>query len=82
MLSMIAFEGREITVTANLVVRNVEEHVALALKRRAAAHGRSAEAEHREILRAALKRPQRKSLADVLAAMPAVGKDSDFARAK
>ncbi len=62
---------------ANLVVRHVDEQVALAL-----AHGRSAAAEHREILRAALKRPQRKSLADVLAAMPAVGKDADFSRAK
>lgn len=37
-----------------LTVRNVHEHVVRALKQRAAAHGRSAEAEHREILRAAL----------------------------
>ena len=64
----------------NLVVRNVENQVVQALKRRAVAHGHSAEAEHREILRAALKRPQRKSLANVLAAIPTVGKDADFAR--
>ena len=37
-----------------LTVRNVHEQVVRALKQRAAAHGRSAEAEHREILRAAL----------------------------
>lgn len=69
-------------MATNLVVRNVEEGVALALKKRAAAHGRSAESEHREILRAALKKPKRKTFAEVLAAMPNVGEDSDFARAK
>ncbi len=39
---------------AQLTVRNVNEQVVLALKRRAAARGRSAEAEHRELLRKAL----------------------------
>ena len=39
---------------ARLTVRNVTDQVVRALKRRAAAHGRSAEAEHREILRRAL----------------------------
>ncbi|MDE2926895.1 MAG: hypothetical protein OXT71_10910 [Acidobacteriota bacterium] len=39
---------------AQLTVRNVTQQVVRALKRRAAAHGRSAEAEHREILRRAL----------------------------
>lgn len=65
-------------MTTNLVVRNVEEDVVLALKQLAAAHGRSAEAEHREILRAVLKRPGRRSVAEVLAAMPDVGEDTDF----
>ena len=37
-----------------LTVRNVREEVARALKRRAAANGRSAEAEHRALLREAL----------------------------
>ncbi len=37
-----------------LTVRNLHERVVRTLKQRAAAHGRSAEAEHREILRAAL----------------------------
>jgi plasmid stability protein len=37
-----------------LTVRNVTEQIVRTLKQRAAAHGRSAEAEHREILREAL----------------------------
>ncbi len=65
-------------MATNLIVRNVEETVVLTLKQRAAAHGRSAEAEHREILRAALQRPPRRALAEVLASMPAVGEDADF----
>ena len=65
-------------MATNLVVRNVDEDVALALKRRAASHGRSAEAEHREILRAVLRHPKRRSVAEVLASMPNVGEDADF----
>jgi antitoxin FitA len=38
----------------NLHVRNLEDELVLRLKRRAARHGRSTEAEHREILRLAL----------------------------
>jgi len=65
-------------MATNLVVRNVDEEVALALKQQAAAHGRSAEAEHREILRAVLKGPKRRSFIEVLSSMPNVGEDSDF----
>jgi plasmid stability protein len=43
-------------------------------------HGRSAEAEHCTILAAALLSPPRRKLADLLAAMPDVGRDDDFAR--
>lgn len=39
---------------AALTVRNVNADIVRALKQRAAAHGRSAEAEHREILRSVL----------------------------
>lgn len=39
---------------AQLTVRKVSDEVVGALKRRAAANGRSAEAEHRDILRASL----------------------------
>jgi plasmid stability protein len=47
---------------ADLLVRGVEVELVRALKERAVAHGRTAEAEHREIL----------------AAMPDVGADADF----
>lgn len=65
-------------MATNLVVRNVDEDIALALKQLAASHGRSAEAEHREILKSVLQRPKRKSVADVFSSMPNVGEDSDF----
>ena len=41
-------------MTSNLHVRNVDDGLIRKLKQRAARHGRSAEAEHREILRLAL----------------------------
>ncbi len=40
---------------SQLTVRNVSAELVRSLKQRAAAHGRSAEAEHREILREALR---------------------------
>jgi len=65
---------------ANLVVRNLDEQIVQALKERAVRHRQSAEAEHRAILKQALLRPQRQSFAQVLASMPDVGLDEDFAR--
>lgn len=65
-------------MASNLVVRNVDVEIVQTLKEVAAAHGRSAEAEHREILRAALLKPPRRSFAEVLASMPDVGLDEDF----
>jgi plasmid stability protein len=65
---------------ANLLVRGIDDALVKALRARAARHGRSAEAEHRAILAASLRRPRKRSFADVLAAMPNVGKDRDFAR--
>ena len=66
---------------AQLIVRNLETELVQKLKLRAARRGRSAEAEHREILREALKaRPKGKTLKQRLLEMPAVGKDEDFAR--
>jgi len=64
---------------ANLIVRNVDDAIANALKLRASRHGISAEAEHRRILEQAL-RPRRKSFLEVLRQMPDVGRDEDFAR--
>ena len=65
---------------ANLIVRGIDETLVRTLKHRAAKHGRSAEAEHREILASALRRPRRRHLAEVLASIPSVGHDADFAR--
>lgn len=65
---------------ANLVVRNLDDQIVQALKERATRHRRSAEAEHRAILEQVLLRPRRKSFAQVLASMPAVGRDEDFER--
>jgi len=64
-----------------LIVRNLEEEVVRELKLRAARHGRSAEAEHREILREVLlPAKQRRPLKDLLLAIPQVGEDADFER--
>ncbi len=67
---------------ANLIVRDIDESLVRALKQRAAKHGHSAEAEHREILATALRRPRKRHLADVLAAVPNVGRDDDFTRSE
>lgn len=66
----------------NLIVRNLDQELVHKLKRRAAAHSRSAEAEHRAILEAALSPTRRRSLASLLARMPDVGNDADFARVR
>lgn len=67
---------------ADLLVRGIDEALVKALKERAVAHGRSAEAEHREILAAALRRPRKRAFAAVLADMPNVGDDRDFERSE
>ena len=66
---------------AQLIVRNLPERIVKALKVRAAQNERSAEAEHREILRQALLSSKTgKTLKDALLSMPEVGDDSDFER--
>lgn len=66
-----------------LIVRNVDDELVRRLKVRAAAHGRSAEAEHREILRDALTGVRRRpDIKDTLLRMPDVGRDDDFDRSK
>jgi len=65
---------------ANLVVRNLDKRIVDVLKQRAARHGRSAEAEHRVILKEVLLTSNRKSFAEVLSSMPNVGRDDDFER--
>jgi antitoxin FitA len=65
---------------AQLLVRDIEGEVVRELKVRAARHGRSAEEEHRQILREALssKGPPQ-SLKELLLSMPD-GEDRDFER--
>lgn len=66
-----------------MIVRNVGDEIVKALKHRAARHGRSAEAEHREILRDALRADvERTSFKMLLLAMPDAGEDEDFDRTK
>lgn len=67
-------------LVANLIVRNVDDDIAEALKARARRHGVSAEAEHRRILAEALTHPKKRSFLEVLSQMPDVGTDEDFAR--
>lgn len=69
---------------AQLIVRNVDDEVVRRLKLRAAERGHSAEAEHREILKAALisSSADKRSLKDLLAAMPDAGTDRDFQRSR
>ncbi|MSR56045.1 MAG: DNA-binding protein [Gemmataceae bacterium] len=62
-----------------LIVRNLADELIQALRRRTARHGRSAEAEHREILRETHgSEVTRRSFKSVLARMPDAGDDADF----
>jgi plasmid stability protein len=64
---------------AQLIVRNIGDDIVRALRLRAARHGRSAEAEHREILRESLIRPtDEPSFKELLGSMPDIGEDGDF----
>lgn len=65
---------------AQLLVRNIGDDVVKELKIRAARNGRSAEEEHREILRGALQSGHGGTLKEYLLTMPDVGDDTDFAR--
>lgn len=69
-------------VMAQLIVRNIEASIVRQLKRNAAEHGRSAEEEHREILRAALgaKDPRVPDFKALLDAIPSG--DEVFARVR
>ena len=58
---------------AQLVVRNLDEELVAKLKLRAAEHGRSTEAEHREILREVLNQePRRRSFRELAARVRAM----------
>jgi plasmid stability protein len=57
---------------AQLIVRNLDDGLVARLKKRAAEHGRSAEAEHREILRQALVEEPRSSFWELAAQVRAM----------
>jgi plasmid stability protein len=59
-------------VAGNLHVRNIEDDIIDRLKRRAFRHGRSAEAEHREILRQVLGEEPEASFDDLAAELRAM----------
>ena len=62
-------------MSRSLHVRNLDPDLIGRLKRRAARHGRSAEAEHREILRAALASEAETSFEDLAAEIRALSAD-------
>lgn len=64
---------------AQLIVRGLPDEVVQRLKERAAKHGWSAEEEHRRLLKRALLS---EALGEYLVAMPDVGTDDDFERAR
>jgi plasmid stability protein len=79
--SIDSFSTKEDIAVAQLIVRNLDPELVHRLKLRAAQHGLSMEAEHREILRQALLAPEPGvTLKALLLAMPPVGEDADFAR--
>lgn len=80
---MLALISRREDTMSQLIVRKLEPSVVAALRARAARHGLSVEAEHREILRSVLRGPgPSHSLKELLRSMPDVGTDADFARVR
>jgi antitoxin FitA len=79
---LVSARGAIIAITmAQLLVRDIESDVVRELKIRAAQHGRSAEEEHRQILREALRSGgSAKPLKEFLLDMPDIGEDRDFER--
>jgi len=64
---------------AQLLVRDLDESLVAALRKRAAKHGRSVEAEHRAILKAALRKGPARDLKAMLLAMPKSQSEEDEA---
>ena len=63
---------------ANLFVRDIDDEIVAALIQRARQKGISVEAEHRNLLTAALSEPQKRSFAEVIQSIPSAGRDDDF----
>jgi plasmid stability protein len=69
MATLMSNEVMEWLMPGNLQVRNLDDDLIGRLERRAARHGRSTEAEHREILRQALSAEIEPSLEELAAQM-------------
>jgi plasmid stability protein len=69
MATLMSNEVMEWPMPGNLQVRNLDDDLIGRLERRAARHGRSAEAEHREILREALSAEIEPSFEELAAQM-------------
>jgi antitoxin FitA len=63
------------SIVKSLILRNVDDELVRRLKMRAARHRRSAEAEHREILREALSSEPSEAFTEVAARMRAPTRD-------
>jgi plasmid stability protein len=72
MTSLLSMTSSEDKMPGNLQVRNLDDDLIGRLKRRAAMHGRSTEAEHREILRQALSAEIEPAFAELAAQMRAL----------
>lgn len=72
---MLSLLSEKTLMPGNLHVRNLEDDLILRLKRRAVRHGRSAEAEHREILRQALASEVEPSFDDLAAKLRELTQD-------
>lgn len=64
---------------AQLLVRDLDDDLVVALRKRAAKHGRSVEAEHRAILKAVLRKRPARSFKAMLLAIPKSQSDDDEA---
>ena len=67
-------------MSLTLTFTDTDELLIAALHKRARAHGRSIEDEHRDILRSALRPLQKRPIEDILRGMPDVGLATDFER--
>ena len=65
-------------LTLTLTFNDADELLLAALHKRARAHGRSIEEEHRDILRSVLRPLPKRPLDDILRGMPDVGSEADF----
>lgn len=72
MPSLLAMMAEALKAMASLSVRNLDDDLVARLKRRAARHGHSAEAEVREILRQALSTEAEPSFDDLAAQLRAL----------